>query len=280
MMIRPSIPSTVEIRKEIGNESGCVMAEPTQIHQILMNFCTNASYSMREKGGILFIGLTDLELTDEIMAQYPILKSKSCVRLTVSDQGNGIEADALDRIFEPYYTTKDKGVGTGLGLAVVHGIVQSYNGAIDVISKPGEGTTFHIYFPRIKAEYLEEYVIPGHTHLPRGEERVLFVDDEEDLLSVGQQMLFLQGYEVVIHKSPVDALEAFRASPETFDLVITDQTMPKMTGYELAQELMKIRPDVLIILCTGYSELIDEKKARKAGIQAFVLKPFTMKTSF
>ena len=277
-MIRPSIPSTIEIHKEIGEESGCVMAEPTQIHQVLMNFCTNSAYAMREKGGILFVGLKDLELADEIVAQYPTLKSKSCVRLTVRDNGHGMEADALDRIFDPYFTTKDKGVGTGLGLAVVHGIVKSYDGAIGVISTPGEGTIFHIYFPRIKPEHEEKQVVSESMHLPRGEGCVLFVDDEEDLLNVGRQMLVHQGYDVVVNKNPLEALKVFRTSPEKFDLVITDQTMPKMTGQELTQELMKIRPDVLVIICTGYSELIDANKAKEIGIQAFVLKPFTMKT--
>jgi len=276
-MIRPSIPSTIEICKEICEESDYVMADPTQIHQILMNFCTNASYAMREKGGYLFVGLKELELTDEELAQYSTLKSKSCIKLTVRDSGEGIEKNALDRIFEPYYTTKEKGVGTGLGLAVVHGIIQSYDGAIRVTSKPGEGTTFDIYFPRIKAEHMEKKMISEPMHLPQAEGTILLVDDEEELLTVGLQMLVHQGYEVVVKNSPVEALETFLIAPGKFDLVITDQTMPKMTGQELAQELIRIRPDILIILCTGYSELIDEKKALEIGIKEFIMKPLTMR---
>ena len=275
-MIRPSIPSTIEIQKEIGAESGFVLAGATEIHQVLINLSTNASHAMKERGGVIRVGLEEVELSDEVMVQHPMLESRSCVRITVADTGSGIPKRALDRIFEPYYTTKGKGVGTGLGLAVVHGIIQRHGGAIDVISRPDKGTVFHIYFPRTQSAPLEDRTIPEDKFLHRGKERILLVDDEVSLLEMGTEMLTGMGYNVVAESRPVKAFELFQADPQAFDLVITDQTMPKMTGHELALALMKIRPDLPVVLCTGYSELIDEKNARKLGIQEFIIKPFTM----
>lgn len=277
-MIRPSIPSFIEIQMELGEESGAVLADPTQIHQILINLCTNSAHAMRERGGVLRVGLEEMDLSDEMMMQFPLLKSRSCIRIIVGDTGHGIPKTELDRIFEPYYTTKGKEVGTGLGLAVVHGIVQSHGGAIEVISAPGKETVFHIYFPRITADPPEQHAISTPRSLPQGKGHILLVDDEADLLEVGIKMLESMGYDVAVQNCPIQALKNFQADPYAFDLVITDQTMPKMTGHELAQALMSIRPDLPVILCTGYSDLIDGEKAREMGIQTFVMKPVKMET--
>lgn len=277
-MIRPSIPSTIEIQKEIEGSSGVVLADPTEIYQVLINLCTNASYAMRESGGVLRLGLEEMELSDGAMMQHPTLNTRSCMRITVSDTGHGIRKGDLDRIFEPYYTTKGKSVGTGLGLAVVHGIVQNHGGAIDVISSPGKGTVFHVYFPRITSDSLENQAVLTRKKLPRGKGRIFLVDDDAELLEVGVRMLGFLGYDTVVQNCPIEALKNFQADPEAFDLVITDQTMPKMTGHDLAQAFLKIRPNLPVILCTGYSELIDEKKAKKTGVQEFIMKPFTMDT--
>jgi CheY-like chemotaxis protein len=252
-----------------------VMGDPTQIHQVLMNLCTNATHAMREKGGALEVGLEDVDLDADAPVQYPDLKPGPHVRLTVSDTGHGLDPAVMERIFDPYFTTKDKGVGTGLGLAVVHGIVKSHGGTITVYSEVGKGTTFHVLFPRIESVDAEETEVL--EPLPKGDERILFVDDEEALVKIGQQMLERLAYEVVPRTSSIEALEAFRAQPDKFDLVITDQTMPNMTGEMLAKELMGIRPDIPIILCTGYSELISKERAKAMGIREYVMKPLVIR---
>lgn len=197
------------------------------------------------------------------------------IRLNVSDAGHGMERKVIDRIFEPYFTTKEKGEGTGMGLAVVHGIVKSHGGAISVYSETGRGTTFHVYLPRIEREVKAEpeEIMP----LPTGKEQILFVDDEPAIVDIGKGILESLGYTVVTRTSPIEALEAFKAQPDKFDLVITDMTMPKMTGDKLAKELMAIRPDIPIILCTGFSELINEEKAKAMGIRRLVMKPIVQR---
>ncbi|MBI5550308.1 MAG: PAS domain-containing protein [Desulfobacterales bacterium] len=276
-MLRASIPTTIEIRREIHKTAGVVMADATQIHQVIVNLCTNSAHAMREKGGVLTIGLDDVDADARLRAQFPDLKEESYARLTVKDTGHGIPREYLNRIFEPYFTTKDKGVGTGLGLAAVHGIVQSYNGAVDVTSTVGEGTVFTIYLPKIISKTAIEADVIEPAALPRGEGRVLLVDDEEPLLRVLRDMLERLGYQVVAHQSSQVALEAFRTDAHSFNLVITDQTMPKMTGQELSQQILKIRPGVPIILCTGFSELIDEATAKKVGIREYLKKPISMR---
>jgi CheY-like chemotaxis protein len=195
----------------------------------------------------------------------------SYIRISVGDTGHGMEPAVIKRIFEPYFTTKDKGVGTGLGLAVVHGIVKKYGGAIKVESDPGKGTTFYIYLPEVTV------MTPAMTEQTAlfvgGSERILFVDDEKMLVDIGKQALERLGYEVVARTSSIEALEVFRARPDSFDLVITDQTMPNMAGDELAKELIRIRPDIPVIICTGYSQTIDQRIAAERGIKGFVMKP-------
>jgi PAS domain S-box-containing protein len=273
-LLRSSLPTTIEIRQDIESDTGIVEADPTQIHQVLMNLCANAGFAMREEGGVLEVGLINLELDDIVTSLYPNMDPGSYLRLTVSDTGHGMTPEVLERIFDPYFTTKEKGEGTGLGLSVVHGIVKAHGGTITAYSEPGKGSTFHVYFPRVEREATTE---PEATEsIPTGHESILFIDDEASLVEIGKQMLEHLGYEVVTRTSSLEALELFRAKPDEFDLVITDMTMPNMTGDKLAKELMQIRPDIPIILCTGFSGRITEEKAKGIGIRAFVMKPLVM----
>jgi len=270
-LFRASLPSTIEIVGDIQSNAS-VMADPTQIHQILMNLCTNAGHAMEERGGILEVSLADVELDADFRAQHPDVSPGQYVRLTVSDTGHGMDRSTMERIFEPYFTTKEKGEGTGLGLSVVHGIVASHDGAITVYSEPGEGTTFHIYLPIVEQE--PEPEIRTEESLPTGSETILFVDDEAPLATLGTRLLEGLGYVVVSRTNSLEALETFRKDPSRFDVVVTDMTMPSMTGDQLATEVMKIRSDIPVILCTGFSTKISKKKAETLGIQAFVMKPF------
>jgi CheY-like chemotaxis protein len=212
-----------------------------------------------------------MELDADFVSRYPSLQPGSYLRLSVSDTGHGIAPSILGRIFEPFFTTKEKSMGTGMGLPVVHGIVQSLGGEITVYSKPGKGTTFNVFFPKTKAVLTAGF--EGARPLIRGEESILFVDDEAQIVDIGKQILERLGYRVFTRTSSIEALEAFRAQPDKFDLVITDMTMPNMTGDRLAAALRRIRPDIPIILCTGFSERITEENARYAGIQEFLAKP-------
>ncbi len=270
-LLRASLPTTIAIQQHIAPEAGAVLADPTQIHQILLNLCTNAEHAMREMGGILAIGLDHVEVDDAFAVSRPELQVGPHVRLTVRDTGHGMPPEVVERIFDPFFTTKGIGEGTGMGLAIVHGIVTSHGGAITVESRPGHGTTFAVYLPRITAA-AESEVYPEMS-LPHGTGCILFVDDEETLARLGQGMLQRLGYDVVARTSSTKALEAFRAMPERFDLVITDQTMPHMTGEMLVKELQRIRPDIPIILCTGFSHVMHAEKAQALGIEAFLMKP-------
>ena len=270
-LLQATLPTTIDIRKNIESQSGTVMADPTQVRQILMNLCTNAAHAMRKGWGVLEVSLVDVNIDADVAVRYPDFTPGPYVRLTVSDTGCGIEPEILERIFDPYFTTKRTGKGSGMGLAVVHGITKSHGGMITVESKVGEGATFHIFFPRIDREVAFKTEDPEHFLM--GNERVLFVDDEQAIAETGKQVLEALGYKVAAKTSGIEALEAFRAHPDKFDLVITDQTMPNITGEALARELMRIRPDIPIILCTGYSEVITEEKAKAMGIQEFVIKP-------
>jgi PAS domain S-box-containing protein len=276
-LLRSSLPTTIEIRQDIKSDTGIVEADPTQIHQIMMNLCTNASHAMRENGGILEVGIRNVEVGSwDSESGYLDMTPGNYLRLTISDTGQGMTPEVLDRIFEPYYTTKEKGEGTGLGLSVVHGIVKNYGGTITAYSEPGKGSTFHVYLPVIQ----EKAEVPGIDEvvpIPTGNEHILFIDDEPALVEIDKQMLERLGYEVTTRTSSMEALELFRTKPDQFDLVITDMTMPHMTGERLANELMNIRSDIPVIICTGYSELISEEKAKEMGIRAFVMKPLVIR---
>jgi PAS domain S-box-containing protein len=273
-LLRFSFPSTIEIRQTFETKGGAVLADQTQIQRILMNLCTNAAYAMREKGGVLEVGLAGVYLSSADTVLNPNLEPGHYMKLTVCDTGPGMESGVKDRIFEPYFTTKGKGEGTGMGLAVVHGIVKSYDGAITVDSEPGKGTVFQVFLPKIEGQISSEP--KGAFQLPVGTERILLIDDERSILDVMQQMLERLGYTVDARSDSTEALEAFRENSDGFDLVITDYTMPEMTGENLAKAILGIRPDVPVILCTGFSEQIDEEKSKAIGIRAFVMKPIIM----
>jgi len=270
-LIRSSLPSTIEINQNITHTCGLVMADATQIHQVAMNLLTNAFHAMEDQGGRLDVTLKEINLDMDDLKD-PAMLPGSYVCLTVADTGSGIDKSVIDRIFEPYFSTKGIDKGTGLGLAMVHGIVKSYGGDIRIYSEPGKGSAFHVYLPVIQTqdETKETRVI---SPVEGGKERILLVDDEEQIVRMSQQMLERLGYHVTARTSSIETLEAFRAAPDKFDLVITDTTMPNMTGIELARKLMEIRSDIPIIICTGFSEKISSDKARAMGIRGYVMKP-------
>jgi CheY-like chemotaxis protein/anti-sigma regulatory factor (Ser/Thr protein kinase) len=240
-----------------------------------MNLCTNAAHAMRKNGGKLEVRLAAIELDANDVRQFLDVKPGPYLRLTVSDTGHGMDARIRERIFEPFFTTKEQGEGTGMGLSVVHGIVRSHGGVITVESNPGQGTTFHVDFPQIHGRKRKK-ISSKRKSCPPGTERILFVDDERPIADIYKQMLRHMGYEVVVKTSSLDALECFRQKPDQFDLVITDMTMPNMTGDILAGELIKVRPNIPIILCTGFSERMTKEEACSSGIKDFLFKPVTL----
>jgi len=269
-LLRSSISTSVEIRQNIPECVDTILADPTQINQVLINLCTNADHAMPD-GGILEISLKNIELDEDRAAQYPDLKPGRYVSLMVSDTGLGISQEKMDRIFDPYFTTKEVDKGTGMGLAVVHGIVKGHNGLIAVESELGKGATFSIYFPVVEKRTVVE--TETDEKLPAGNERVLFIDDEESIVKLTRLRLERLGYKVEATTSPIEALALFNSRPDKFDLVITDLTMPKMTGDKLAEEILNIRPRIPIIICTGFSEKIDEKSAKSMGAADYIDKP-------
>jgi nitrogen-specific signal transduction histidine kinase/CheY-like chemotaxis protein len=270
-LLRASLPTTIDIHQDVDHDDGAVLADPTQMHQVLMNLCANAEYAMRDTGGILEVRLDTIELDTGAVAHYAELVPGSYVRLTIRDTGHGIPPGVTARVFEPFFTTKGVGQGTGMGLAVVHGIVTSHGGAIRLQSTPGQGTTCEVYLPRL--DMVVDDTTSQDESLPVGKGVILFIDDEEAIARVSQRMLEQLGYQAVVRTSSLAALETFYHAPYHFDLVITDQTMPHMTGEALACELRLIRPDIPIILCTGFSHTIDAEKAQTQGIDAFLMKP-------
>jgi PAS domain S-box-containing protein len=274
-MLRSSIPTTIDIQENITEASATILGDPSQIYQIIMNLCTNSAHAMEEMGSVLQVRLSSVELDETALEELPELKAGKYVRLTVSDTGEGIKREIIHKIFDPYFTTKAVGKGTGMGLAIVHGIVKEHGGAITVYSEPGQGTTFHVFFPKIESGSEKQTV--EFEELPRGNERILFVDDEKSLARLGKQMLERLGYEVDSRTSPLETLTAFRDHPDKFDLVITDMTMPQMLGDVLAKQVMEIRPGIPVILCTGFSYRIDEEKASAMGIKGFIMKPLAMR---
>jgi signal transduction histidine kinase/CheY-like chemotaxis protein len=272
--LRASLPATIDIRLELKSNA-MVMADPTQIHQVIMNLCTNAAHAMHEKGGILNVRLAEVELDSHFVSGDHDVFPGTFLRLSVDDTGCGIPPDAVDHIFEPFFTTKEKGEGTGMGLSVVHGIVKKYHGLITISSDPEKGTVFNVFLPVIETNAISDHEKEGV--ILSGTERILFVDDEYFQVDLGKKIFERLGYEVVAETNSIKALELFRRDPEGFDLVITDTIMPNLPGDKLAKELIAIRPDIPIIICTGYSEQFEDEKAESLGIKAIVMKPLLIK---
>jgi PAS domain S-box-containing protein len=272
--LRSTIPTTIDIQQDIQATDETILADPTQINQVMMNLCINASHAMEQTGGNLTVNVEKVILDYNSAKDYPDLKNGKHVKVTVSDTGPGIDPEIIDQVFDPYFTTKEVGKGSGLGLAVVLGIIKSHGGAIFVDSKPGKGTTFTMLFPLAT----EKPMVEAQTteKLPTGHETILFVDDEISIVKMAQKMLQRLGYQVETAMTPGNALEQFSSDPGHFDLIITDMTMPQMTGVTLSGKLMEIRPELPIIICTGHSALVDEEKAKALGLTAYVMKPINM----
>mgnify|MGYP003969448049 CR=1 FL=1 len=273
-LIRATIPTTIEIKQDMNPDCGVIKADPTQIHQIVMNLATNAYHAMEETGGELKLSLKEMEFKtlDQI---NPNMAPGIYACLIVADTGVGMEKKLTAKIFDPFFTTKAIGKGTGMGLSVVHGIVTAMGGAIQVYSEPEKGTQFHVYFP-IEEDSFEKQNIQTKTLIQGGTEQILLVDDEQAILTMEKRMLERLGYQVTSHTGSLEALEAFRANSNKFDLVITDMAMPNMPGDKLSTELTKIRPGIPVLLCTGFSENMSEERAASLGIKGFLLKPILM----
>jgi PAS domain S-box-containing protein len=273
-LMRASLPATISIQMQLNSRS-FTLADPTQVHQVIINLCTNAAHAMREKGGELFVGLEDLHPDPSFHNEHPELSPGAYQKLTVRDSGHGIPPDMQACIFEPFFTTKKRGEGTGMGLAVVSGIVKSHKGTIRVESAVGEGTTFQVFLPILQSPGAEPFRDPV-PDLPSGHERILLVDDEEPIARLGQQMLEHLGYRVTSCLTAAEAFNIFIQNPWRFDLVVTDMTMPEMTGAELAEKILSIRRDIPVILCTGYSGKMSRKRAGEIGIRELIMKPMAI----
>lgn len=275
-LLRASIPASINIIQNMDVENCYVLGDTNQIHQLVLNLCTNASHAMASKGkGWLYVNLREVEVVDSNMSKFPGLKQGRYIQLEVADTGHGIEKSIMSRIFDPFFTTKGVGEGTGMGLAVVHGIVKNLGGEITVESQIDKGTTFRIYLPAVESK--KEAPKESPTVAVRGNEKILFVDDEKSLVEIATTKLRELGYSVTGKTSSKDALEEFKLNHKNYDLIITDYSMPAMTGIELAQEVYKKRPELPMILCTGYSDAVLEKQARKLGVRALINKPIRLK---
>jgi len=270
-LLKTSIPTTIEIRQSISKGLNPILADATQIHQVILNLCTNAYYAMKKDGGVLELALSEIELHSETNSLD--LPSGAYIELTVSDSGTGMGHDVLERIFDPYFTTKPIEEGTGMGLAVVHGIIKAHEGEIVVNSELGKGTVFQVYLPCLKAEEIHRNVEYNQKLLYTGTENILLIDDNRTVLSMTNKLLSHLGYKVESHLKSLSGLEAFQKEPEKFDLIITDMTMPHMTGLEFFNSIKAINPEIPVILCSGFSEFVDEKSAKEKGFSAFIQKP-------
>jgi CheY-like chemotaxis protein len=271
--LRATLPSTIRIRECYYSSPCNVMADQIQIHQVMMNLCSNAAHSMHEKGGVLEISLQDIYLEEESDSQHKLWPGEY-VRLSIRDTGHGIDPVILGRIFDPYFTMKGTGEGTGLGLSVVYGIMKNHGGSVTIESELGKGTVVHAYFPVFdRLDMVDDVAAPD---IQRGSEQILFVDDEEPIVKLQKEILEYIGYKVYATTSVQGALQEFKKDPRAFDMVITDQTMPAMTGLKFAEELMKIRPDIPIILCTGFSAELTPEKVKSKGIRKIVYKPLSI----
>ncbi|HEY3276892.1 MAG TPA: ATP-binding protein [Syntrophorhabdaceae bacterium] len=270
-LLRASIPATIEIKMTATASSDAILASPTEVQQILMNLATNASLAMQDSGGTLEIGLEDIRFAPDSPVFDPDMVPGEYLQLTVKDTGIGMSPEVMNRVFEPFFTTREVGEGTGMGLAMVYGIVKDLHGTITVESLPGKGSTFRVFFPKIKASVENEHLPLGRA--PGGTESILFVDDEESLVAWGEATLKRLGYTVFAVTDSTEALRTFTTDPTRFDLVITDQTMRGMTGAQLAKAFLQVRPDIPIIVCTGHSETISAETAKEMGFKEYLMKP-------
>ena len=271
-LLRATLPSTIEIKQNIPSKLSTIHADATQFHQILMNLGTNAYHAIGDEAGVIEIAMNNFSTEERLVLDFAELEPGEYIKLTVKDNGSGMEADTLSKIFDPYFTTKDKGVGTGMGLSVVHGIVKSHGGSISVESTPGHGSEFSLFFPAINA--VEESSAAVVNIKEGSGEQVLFVDDEEVLVSLGKDVLSKLGYKVVAETSSVKALALFKENPEKFDIIVSDTTMPDLTGIQLARSVRQVAPDIPIVLCTGYSRQIDEHVLNELGVEYLLIKPY------
>ena len=270
-LLRGTIPATITIRERIAAADRAILANPTQLHQVVMNLCTNAYHAMEEQGGEMVLSL------DSVVRKMGGLEmERRWMRISVADNGSGIDPVTLDRIFEPYFTTKPSGKGTGMGLAVVHGIVEQHEGRIEVESTPGQGTIFHVYFPEVSGAEATTPPKESAALLVKGNESILVVDDEPMVADYLKGALEQLGYRVTVSNDGNSALAMFERNPRGFDLVITDQTMPGKTGFEMARTMLTLRPGTPIILCSGYSSALSPERITKAGIREFMMKPVSL----
>jgi len=275
-LLHGSLPATIEIRCNINKDCGVVLADTTQVHQVLMNLCTNAFHAMRQEGGVLDVSMSEVNIENEKLGSTLNLKDKTYIKLTVKDSGHGMSKEVMERIFDPYFTTKEMGEGTGLGLSTVHGIIQSHDGAITLNSEVGKGSAFHVYLP----VYVEEVAVKNNMDIddiqPQGSERILLIDDEEAIVNLEKISLSRLGYSVHEFTSSIEALNVFDHNPEKFDVVVSDLTMPKMTGDLLAKKVQAIKPNTPFILCTGSIEAFTKcYHGEESGIHHIVKKPAT-----
>ncbi|MFH2067612.1 MAG: 7TM diverse intracellular signaling domain-containing protein [Pseudomonadota bacterium] len=272
-LIRASLPSTINIKQDITLDKKIVLSDPIHIHQVVMNLCSNAADAMRESGGVLGIRLDSIVLNREAAEKYHRLSPGDYIRLTVTDTGYGMDPAVMERIFDPFYTTKEQGKGTGMGLSLVHGIVTKMGGAVHVTSRPEKGSVFQVFFPKAGEDLIADE--EETDDIPTGNERILFVDDEINIVDMAREMLSGMGYLVTSTASSREAQSIFEKQPEAFDLVITDQTMPDLTGMNLAKAMLRTRSDIPIILCTGFADLIEPEMLQSIGIRELVLKPYS-----
>jgi CheY-like chemotaxis protein len=274
-LLRSSIPSSIDIREELDRNGGFVVADPTLIHQVVMNLCTNAYQAMDNRKGTLTIRLRSVEIAAGQPPRCPDLRAARYVCLSVHDTGRGIPPEIADRIFEPFFSTKEVGQGTGLGLSVVHGIVAEYGGTVTFESRPEQGTTFYVYLPQAAGAAPGLNLAAEET--PKGRERILFVDDEPPIARLAEQVLHNLGYIVTSRTSSLEAFELFRVQPKDFDLLISDFSMPKMTGGELVRRVREIRPDIPVILASGFNdEVVSAEQAAGLGVEEYLSKPFSV----
>lgn len=271
-MLRSSIPTTIRIQENISQDCGTVVADSTQIHQILMNLCTNAFHAMEEQGGTMTVEVKRAVFVPPDLAENTL----GYIELSVCDTGNGIDDETMDKIFDPFFTTKEQGKGTGMGLSIVYGIAKEHSGGVTVESELGVGTTFHVYLPRFEQTPNPSAI--NETDIPGGKERILFVDDEHNITKMARAMLEKSGYTVTVIMDSFEALKTFQNQPDAFDLVITDQTMPGMTGLDLSKRMLQKRPKIPIILCSGYSSIVNEDMAKAQGVKEYLSKPFSKET--